>query len=524
MTEVDARRRDRRTGWAVFLITLGVWLLAASRERPWGDAEVMFRVAEAIVERGWFDIEYLWPPMSHRGADGRVYAQYALLPSLAHLPGALLLEGAGPRHRSLLWPVAAQLGPSLAAAGACGLWYRLARDLEIRRGFSLAGAFALAFATMLAVYARRPFSEALQVLTFVGFTLALLRFSRAPDRRRAVLVGVTAGLLVNAKLVFALAVVCGLGIVAVRDRATWRQVPWVLAGGLPFAALLLAYNAARWGSPFETGYDATLALAGESLFWGVFGLLLSPGKSVLLYNPLLLLAPVAWWVFVRERPRDAWLLTGLVAPTMLYYGRFLNWGGGWCWGPRYWIFAVPILLLPIVWWLDRRARQARPGLTLALAAALTFAGFAVNALGNAYYWDHYIRIARRAQMKWLGEPDRSGAVIDEAGRGHCDSCIEDTYALLWLPQFSPVVGHAWLLRHAALGGDEPDWDTARRSAPWHRHTSVDFELDKVYGRAKLDWWPAMWEEGDRAIGWLAVLMFALPLGAGSFILVRQRRR
>jgi hypothetical protein len=487
-----------------------VFLLVGSREPPWGDAKVMFAVAEAIVERGEIDIEHLWPPMSHRGADGRVYSQYAPLPSLVHLPGALVLEAVGPRWQRLLTPLCAQLGPSACAALACALFFVLCRHCRASVRAAIMGAAVLGLCTMLAVYARRPFSEALQVACFVGFLLALLRFDAAATPGRALVLGIAAGLLLDVKLVYALGVAFAFAVLLVRRRADLRAWAFVAAGiALPIA-LLLHYNHARWGSPWETGYDDTLELADESIFWGVFGLLLSPGKSVLLYNPPLLLAPVAVARLLRERGALLLLVGAATLPVMLFYGRFLNWGGGWCWGPRYWAFAVPALLLPIILWIDRaRARAPRIAFgSLALLGAL------VSVLGNAFYWDHFIRLARRVQPAWLGEPDRSGAVIEERGRGHCDSCIEDTYGLLWMPQFQPIVGHAWLLHHVARGHD---WATASADAPWVRHTSLAFELDKTYARAHLDLWPLTWQPEERGagIGVLAVLGVLLVLGAGA---------
>jgi len=176
-----------------------------------------------------------------------------------------------------------------------------------------------------------------------------------------------------------------------------------------------------------------------------------------------------------------------------------------------------MLLLPVVLWVDGAARRRR----LAVFATAALVGVGVSGVGNAFYWDHFIRLARRVQAAWLGEPDRSGAVIDERGRGHRDSCLEDTYGLLWLPQFQPIVGHAWLLRHAVAGHD---WARAQHDAPWSRHTSLQFELDSTYRRARLDWWPATWEPRDRPVGWGTLAGFAGCIVLGGVLGFAARRR
>ena len=93
-------------------------------------------------------------------------------------------------------------------------------------------------------------------------------------------------------------------------------------------------------------------------------------------------------------------------------------------------------------------------------AASSRAGIGVQLLGSALYWDHFIRIAIDVKNQWLGNPNRSGAYIPERGRGHCDSCFEDTYEILWTPAFQPIAGHWWLVKSLARGDDD---GAARRS-------------------------------------------------------------
>jgi hypothetical protein len=523
MSGASAEGLDARIGWSIFLVFAGAYLALTSREPPWGDAQIMFAVAEAIVERGEFALEYLWPPMSHRGVGGVVYSQYSLLPSIVHLPGAFALEIVGPRHHAMLLPLAAQFGPSACAAAGCSFFFLLCRRLEIRRPAAVVGAVVLGTATMVAVYARRPFSEACQVASILLYVLMVVRFDADRTRRGAIWVGVTAGLLINAKLVYVLTVAGTALVVLSRGPDRLRWAGWAGLGATPMLVALLGYNWIRWGSPLDTGYAETLELQGESPFWGVFGLALSTGKSIFLYNPPLVLSVIVVGGFARNRPRAVLVLGAAVLPAMIYYGSFLNWGGGWCWGPRYWTFAVPFLLLPSVWWIDAALSATRPRRRRALVAfvGLALLGSGVQFLGSVFYWDHFIRIGRRIQAAWLGEPDRSGAVIDEAGRGHCDSCIEDTYSLLWLPQMQPIVGHAWLLRHAVL---DDSWTEAREDAPWRRHTRIDFQLEKSYGRAKLDWWPLDLQRGDRRLAFGCVGVFALIALAGGGLGVRELRR
>jgi hypothetical protein len=275
--------------------------------------------------------------------------------------------------------------------------------------------------------------------------------------------------------------------------------------------LFLLYNRARWGSAFDTGYGETLGLMKEHPVNGLWGLLLSPGKSLYLYSPPLVLAALASVRFARAHGRAALALALVGLPPVAFYASFLSWSGDYCWGPRYLTYLVPLLLVPAVvsaWPSLVRSRAAA-----AAAAALVVVGLGIQILGAAFYWDHWIRISMHARFGWLGTPDRSGAAIKVNQLGLCDSCFEDMSGHQWLPPLSPVAGHAWLLAHRG----EP-WAEAQRSAPWRRYTRVDLPRVETYYRAvRLDWWGFLWlddQPRSRTLG-LAMLVVFLALAVGG---------
>ena len=64
-----------------------------------------------------------------------------------------------------------------------------------------------------------------------------------------------------------------------------------------------------------------------------------------------------------------------------------------------------------------------------MSAVLFFGGF-VTYLGNAIYWDHYIRIETEAVQNWLGVPNNTGDTISTPG-SPCPVCFETIYSLQW---------------------------------------------------------------------------------------------
>ena len=84
------------------------------------------------------------------------------------------------------------------------------------------------------------------------------------------------------------------------------------------------------------------------------------------------------------------------------------------------MFVVPALGLAFAVLLDAwRAEPARRLRKVVLGAVIAL-GVTVQLLGNAFYWDHYIRISMDARDAWLGGPNRRGAIIPVRANGRCD--------------------------------------------------------------------------------------------------------
>ena len=524
---------NRTLGVGVFLTIVGVYLLAGSRERPWGDAEIMYEVAEQLVAHGRLDVRTEWPPMSHRGPDGRIYSSYGLLASLVHVPGILVRNAAAslaPDTRTLATALTSHLAAALLGGLTCVLFFGMCRRQGASARAATLATLLLAFGTGLFVYARSPFSEILQTACFTGFCAELLRIGDEPTPKRARALGAWAGALLNSKLIFALAVAGGAACVLYllrRERQTLRRVAIHASSTLaPLMALAMAYNWMRWGGPFLTGYESVFPMLRERIWAGLYGLVLSPGKGLVVYSPPIIAAALASPAFVRERPHAALAIVLSAAPPLLYYARFLSWSGDYAWGPRYLTYLLPAAMLPLALALDRLLAGARRDWSarafLGGVLALGTCGLAVQILGSAFYWDHYIRISMQAKNAWLGNPNRQGAATPDKG-GHCDWCFEDMYAQTWLPPFSPIEGHLWLLRHVPAGHDV---NTAEADAPWRRYTTLRLDIADTYARARVDWWGLVWMRDaptTPALGWVLLVCFLGGTAGGLLLWFRGLR-
>jgi len=524
--EARAARAARRS-WCT-AIAVGVFalnLLSSSREPAWGDAHPMWDLAARMVDHRAIDITTRWPEDLPAGRDGKYYGIVPIGPALVHLPGAAIASvahTAAPAYDPLVRPLATHLGPAALGALACVVFFLLLGELGIgARTASLATAI-LACATTTWVYARYPYSEILQLTAFLGLFRQVLRTGDDPSRSNALALGAWAGVLFNAKYVFATAIVGGAVVLAWSLRARRaelvRVLGWAAVTGAPLVALALAYNWARWGAITRTGYEPYLdAYFGGRLFDGAWGMLLSPNKSALLYSPPLVLAALGLPAAVRARPRLGIALVAMVVPVFAIYCTYRSWSGDYAWGPRFFVWVVPVALIPMAWWLDAATTRLRRAVVLAVVAL----GVCVQLLGNALYWDHFIRISIDAKNQWLGQPNRDGAYIAARGRGHCDSCFEDTYQLLWTPAFQPIRGHAWLLQALARGDDAA---TAQGDAPWRTYTTLPLQLGASYPRARIDWWGLLWLKDAPRTRPLGVAVLAVLCAALAWAAWQWRRR
>jgi hypothetical protein len=138
-----------------------------------------------------------------------------------------------------------------------------------------------------------------------------------------------------------------------------RQVSKWLAAGVcgigSFLVLLGWYNYARFGGVFESGYglSAATSLGGHGLFESsplptLAAMLFSPGKSIFLYNPVLLLFPLCVYGFYRRHKVVALAITAAIVSNFVFYSSYTAWAGDYAWSIRYQVPVLPFLVLPMV--------------------------------------------------------------------------------------------------------------------------------------------------------------------------------
>jgi len=141
---------------------------------------------------------------------------------------------------------------------------------------------------------------------------------------------------------------------SLRDLSVIRSIltDWIVytAGLIPALVAAGLWNYARFGSATATGIPSTF---GEPILQGLTGLLISPGKGILWYMPILFALPFVALPFYRQNRILALFFAAIVAITILLYSTVIYWHGDPAWGPRYIYSATPFLVFPLGILLER---------------------------------------------------------------------------------------------------------------------------------------------------------------------------
>jgi len=177
------------------------------------------------------------------------------------------------------------------------------------------------------------------------------------------------------------------GLLAARARLLdyLRFLALPALGGL----LALAYNLYFFRNPTGT---YTFGMWAGSALKGVVGLLVSPGRGLLIFMPVAVFALCAFLPAAADaRRKHAPLLLASATLVVLHFlvvSRVNLWWGGYCWGPRYLTEIMPLLVILMAL---GSAGLERPWVKRSLAVIAVYC-VSIQALGVYFYpnghWDN----------------------------------------------------------------------------------------------------------------------------------------
>lgn len=349
------------------------------------DSERMYQVSAGLGEYGL--------PTRYPGRD--TWTKYGFGQPLIAVPFYYLgkvgtwLGGDYP----LITRFTASLTNLLVTALTCWLLYRASRRFA-SSGISLMVVATFLLTTPALSYSRTFFSEPAGALLLLASILLVLpdEGERRPSARRTLLSGLCLGAMIPFKPAFAVYIpAIGLAVVLLAlfpssklkaqspepgeddseknyhyeprntQYAIRNRLLIALKLGLTFTVgpilalgVQIGYNYLRYhdtNNPFfRSGYEREPGFS-TPIFEGLGGLLFSPGKSIFLYAPVVLLAPLGLWLMFRRGELAGKVAAALIIASVAA-GFGLNamwwaWTGDFAWGPRLVMPVLPLLVWPL---------------------------------------------------------------------------------------------------------------------------------------------------------------------------------
>jgi hypothetical protein len=414
-----------------FFLTLNLFYLLTSsgRVRTIDEVTVDYQT-ESLAMRGSTAIPQALESKLFFGKldlKGRPQAGYGVGQALFVVPwyeAARLLNAVLPGipagARNIFFDAVITASSATFAAIAATLLLLIFLRISLSNSVAVASVAMVALATPLFGYSAWFFSEPLASCLLLAAALLLFTGEKVPPTPgRALLAGLLLGATLWVRPTHLIAMPVFLMAIIAADRCTgWRTallaalVIGVLGGGL------LVRNQMLFGTPLDFGYPAA-AEGGKQvlsfktpLLQGLYGFLLSPGKSVFVFAPALLLAIAGIRKLARRNLGLAIVAGGCPVIYLLFFSKYTQWEGGYCVGPRYLLPAIFLLCLGLGPMMEESGALVRK-----FALGLFVAGFSVQLIsmatsflqdqaGGAYYdanWNHrmdYFPLVRQAQRFW----------------------------------------------------------------------------------------------------------------------------
>lgn len=294
----------------------------------------------------------------------------------------------------------------------------LARRLDLSWGKSLVVGLLIGAGTMLLPYVPTGFSE-LAIAALVGLGLLAVAAARAGRPWAALVGGVAAGATVLFRTDSVLLVLPAIGAgvwFAAEPRRRRRTLVRFAAGAGPFLAFCAWYNAYRFGSPFRLGYQNTAGFS-YPFVRGLKGLLISPGRGLLWYVPLVVVAAVGARRAWRRDPVLTATAAALLVARPLLFASWSQWEGGVCWGPRFLVPAMPALAVGVVEVVRGFAAWRAPARVALVAAIAVSVGVQLvgASIGYEHHWNKVRPVAEaRGEVQNYLYAWKYSPILDEA--------------------------------------------------------------------------------------------------------------
>ncbi len=494
---------------AFFIFFAAFYALFVRGIPPNGDPVNYFVVAQNLVETGTFGMEKNQYVPLEQGRDGAYYSKFAPGQSLLEAPFYALGRMVAPSTDDQRYLYAFKYFVSVLCVPPVSALTLIFFMLTIQllgydRRTAILSTLLLGLGTMMWPYARLGFSEPLQACAIAAGFYYSTRARREGSLTAAAFAGAAIGMLlltkVSAAIVapgFALYLITG----AHGQKKRFRAAMLFSLVFLIFLCLSLAYNQLRFGELLNFGYfsgkDASFGFNVNCLS-GLYGFLFSPGKSIFLYAPAVLLSLWGARRLQSDHGDVSTLVWFCVASHLAVYCRWWAWHGDWSWGPRFLVPLMPLLMIPAA----ALVATLKESVFIHRFAFITIVvvSFFIQTLGVAVNPYEYIMITRHQVPHGpFFTPGREDLRDDQTG-------------IHFVPDFSPVAGHWWLLKHTITGAGrtaEQQRAAMQKDFPWRGLMRYAVPPHPERGAVFDFWWVYFPEYFPESTTWVKVFLMSL---------------
>ena len=364
------------------LLILAVILFLAAAyfyQDPGWNGNSRLDLTKATVEQGSLRIDSFrsqadWSTEDSAFINGHYYSDKAVGSSLFAVPFYFLLYEIARAFNTALSSSLVKhvlttivLGTAFTVNGLA--MYLIAKKLTQNYWKALIATLAVSLGTMLWPYSAVYYGHVLAAAFLSVAFYLLLSMQEKPETisaGRFAWAGLAVGLAFIAEYTTAVIIV-GLGVYALnflrkQQLATIiRVVVAASLGALLPLAVMFAYNSAAFGTPFAFGYAYESSNSfQEGMSEGFMGInrphlsvlyriTLSPQFGLFWQSPILLLAPIGYFVALKNSTRRAEGLLSMysIAGFLVMNAGYYLWWGGHAFGPRLLIPALPFFIIPL---------------------------------------------------------------------------------------------------------------------------------------------------------------------------------
>ena len=369
MTQNKKAFSDFSISLYLFLFFFLIYILTAGGHLYSLDGEKLFLVTKAMVEEGSFRIE-----------DGN-FSPYGLGPSFFAIPfyfaGKVVSSFVKAMEPIEITRGTCSILNSFVTALTCVVLFNLLRAFSISFRTTFLTAVLYGFGSLAWPYSKYFFPQALAGLCLLGGVSSLIQFNLKEDRTWVYKAGFCAGLLIFTRFEGILFLPLGAGyILAGRQSAKAMQgkkfLNLITFSIFPFIFILfsLIYNYIKTGVYLNPGGSyCNVSDFSTPLLIGLYGNILSPGKGLVFYMPVILLS-IAGLRFFRYK-REAVFISLIAFVYLLFYSKWWDWSGDWAWGPRLVVMLVPLFFIPVGFLLERVKIKSVSGILIFFISILS---------------------------------------------------------------------------------------------------------------------------------------------------------